>query len=109
MKKVYNKLVRDRIPEIIRSDGYLPVTRKLGVKEFKKALAEKLVEEAKEVTKAKSRDDLLKELSDVEEIIFEMVVLHKISCPEINKVRNKRKKARGAFKKRLFLKSISKS
>ena len=48
----YRKLVRDRIPEIIKENGGVPQTRILTKKEFKEELLKKLVEEAKEASKS---------------------------------------------------------
>ena len=45
LEKVYNKLVRDNIPEIIIEDNQVPVTRVLDKEEYKKALEEKILEE----------------------------------------------------------------
>ena len=49
MKKVYNKLIRDKIPEIIVAAGEEPKIRKLNKKEFKIELQKKVLEEAKEL------------------------------------------------------------
>lgn len=42
MEKVYNKLVRDNIPNIIRNNGNEPVTRILNDEEYKIELEKKL-------------------------------------------------------------------
>lgn len=55
MEKVYNKLVRDNIPEIIMNDGEYPVIRVLNDEEYKKELERKLLEEYKEVIEATDR------------------------------------------------------
>ena len=47
MEKVYNKLVRDNIPEVIMNDGEYPVIRVLSDEEYKKELERKLLEEYK--------------------------------------------------------------
>lgn len=44
MEKVFNKLVRDRIPEIIRNNNEEAITRILNDDEYKKALENKLLE-----------------------------------------------------------------
>ena len=66
MRKVYDKLVRDRIPDIIRQSGSECATETFSPDEFRRALRDKLVEEAREAANA-SDDDLLIELADVEE------------------------------------------
>ncbi len=47
MERIYNKLVRDRIPEIIKNKGETPVTRVLKESEYKEELEKKLLEEYK--------------------------------------------------------------
>ena len=104
MKKVYyNKLVRDKIPEIIKKDGAKPVIKKLSEKRFKEELRKKIIEEAKEVFEAKGREELLKECADLQEVLITLMDAEKISFSELNTVRRKRKKDRGGFEKRVFL------
>ena len=57
MKKIYNKLVRDRIPEIIRGAGKEPVTRVLDEKEYLHELIKKLKEEVAEFESEKNTFD----------------------------------------------------
>ena len=63
MRTEYNKLIRDRIPEMITRSGKTFSVATLSPAEFARALAEKLVEEAKEACSA-DRDQLLDELAD---------------------------------------------
>ena len=56
MEKVYNKLVRDNIPNIIKSNGEIPIIRILDNDEYKKELENKLYEEYQEVLNS-SEDD----------------------------------------------------
>jgi predicted house-cleaning noncanonical NTP pyrophosphatase (MazG superfamily) len=56
MSTAGGKLVRDRIPEIIRADGCIPVTRVLDEPEYRTALLAKLVEEAREAQSAPDPD-----------------------------------------------------
>jgi predicted house-cleaning noncanonical NTP pyrophosphatase (MazG superfamily) len=57
MRVTYNKLVRDRIPEIIEADGHHAFTRILDDQDYRAALLAKLVEEAREAQSA-SADEL---------------------------------------------------
>lgn len=41
MEKVYNKLVRDKIPQIIKANGEEPITRSLNSDEYKKRIVQK--------------------------------------------------------------------
>ena len=72
MKVPYNKLVRDRMPEIIRADGQLPVTRILDQAGYRSALVAKLLEEAQEASAAPAAD-LPAELADVLEVMQALV------------------------------------
>lgn len=103
MEKVYNKLVRDRIPEIVRKDGEIPFVRKLSQKKFKVEVLKKVIEEAKELSEVKNREELLKECADLQEILETLIDAHKIDRKELNKLKNKRKKDRGGFAKKIFL------
>ena len=57
MDTVYNKLVRDNIPNIIKNDGYECITKILDDKEFKNELYKKLLEEADEVINSKNKEE----------------------------------------------------
>ena len=104
--RTYNKLVRDNIPEIIRREGKIPKTYRLSIKEYRHALGKKLVEKSKEVMEADRREDLIKEMVDIEEVLLALMDTYKISCSEVTKIRNKRKKERGTFLQRIFLESV---
>lgn len=107
MLKTYNKLIRDRIPEIIAAKGEKAVTRILDDEEFAKALAAKLVEEAQETEKAiGDRAELTKEIGDVMEVIDAMVSHFGLNREEIERVKAKRLAERGGFEKKIFLESV---
>lgn len=99
----YNKLVRDRIPEIIEADG-----REYGIKvmddaEYKQALLTKLIEEAQEVATADSDDERIKELADLQEVLDSIVTAFEISGDDIQKRQTERRQERGGFQKRIKL------
>ncbi|OGF23911.1 hypothetical protein A3H66_03045 [Candidatus Falkowbacteria bacterium RIFCSPLOWO2_02_FULL_45_21] len=103
MEKIYNKLVRDNVPEIIRQNKAEPKTRILEQEEFLKALFRKLEEEAKEAVEAGAdKQALMKEIGDVYEIIDAIIDNCGLSREEIMKLKNERKMACGGFKKRVF-------
>src|SRR5687767_11323332 len=103
----HNKLVRDRIPEIIREDGDTAVIRTLRSGEYRKELLRKLVEEAKEVQGAKKRGELLAELADVEEVLAAIRIAARIDKKEVEQIRKEKSKKRGAFQERILLVSVS--
>lgn len=61
----YNKLVRDKIPQIIKADGKFLHTKKLGDEEFLSEVIKKLNEECAEFIKDKN----IEELADVKEVV----------------------------------------
>ena len=104
MKKVYNKLIRDRIPEIIEKDGATFKTRILNEEDFKTELLKKLIEEAEEVVGAKDDNkELVKELGDILEVIDYLVRSFALDRNEIERVKAERKDSRGGFDKKLLL------
>ena len=68
MEQIYNKLVRDKIPNIIKENGEIPVVRVLDEIEYKIELERKLHEEYQEVIES-SGDDRVEELADMLEVI----------------------------------------
>lgn len=103
MRKFYhNKLIRDRIPLIIEANKGKYEVRIMGKDEFKRELRKKLFEEAKEVIGAE-KDELLKELADVLELIKSIAESESIRFDLIEKKQRERRRDRGGFKKRLFL------
>lgn len=105
--EVYNKLIRDRIPEIIERDGKRAKTRILDDEDYKRELLKKLVEEAQETMETKGdKEKLTKEVGDILEIVDYLVKVFDLDRNEIEKVRQERKKSRGGFDKKLFLESV---
>ena len=102
MERIYNKLVRDNIPEIIKLNGEVPITRKLSEQEYKKALENKLEEECKEVIGA-SGQERVEELADVLEILKALGKLEGAKLEDIIKVADQKCAKRGAFENRIYL------
>jgi len=105
MPVVYRKLVRDRIPEIIQSEGRRPVTRVLDEASYRQALLDKLVEEAQEASRA-SAADLPSELSDVLEVLRALAVTAGMSWPQLLAIAEDKRSRRGGFGRRIFLESV---
>jgi len=101
--KIFNKLVRDRIPEIIRGNGETPTVRILGDKEYESELNKKLQEEVNEYLV----DGNIEELADIEEVLRALVDLKGVSYEEFDKIRSKKCEQRGAFNDRVFLESTN--
>ncbi len=106
MERVYNKLVRDNIPNIIKANGEEPVCRTLTDKEYWTYLLKKDEEELLEVANADSASDLKKELADKLEVIRAMADFHGFSLDEILEEANLKSAKNGAFKNRIFLEKV---
>ena len=99
----YNKLIRDRIPGVMRFKGKQFSVRVLGQKEFGQELLKKLLEEAREVAHATSKAELTSELADVMDVIEEVCRIRRISKSTIKKQQKKHLETKGGFKKQYFL------
>ena len=100
--KVYNKLVRDKIPQIIESNGQKAFVRFLEDEEYLASLEEKLDEEVGEY----HRDKSIEELADILEVVYALA--DEIgSQDELMDVYNNKHQSRGGFKKRCYLVSTS--
>ena len=95
----YNKLVRDKIPEYIKSKGGTPIAHIAGKKEYWEKLKEKLAEEIKEFFESES----IEEIADIQEVINAICVYKKFSRSKIESIKRKKAKERGAFKKKIIL------
>ena len=100
---IYNKLVRDLIPQIIERSGQLCTTRVLNDEEYSTELSMKMHEELAEYESAESADDALEELADLLELIHAATILHGSSFSELEKIRQQKAEKRGGFEERIFL------
>lgn len=107
-KIIYNKLIRDKIPEIIKSKGEFADVSQLSETDFKEALKAKMMEESHELNEATDRSEVLNELSDIAELIRAVAQNYEISLEEIENYRLKKLRERGGFEKRLRLNSVEK-
>lgn len=105
MERIYNKLVRDKIPNIIEEKGEKPIIRILNDTEYKKELEKKLYEEYKEVLEA-TGEDRVEELADMLEIIRALADLENKDLDDVIQVAGKKKETRGAFEKKIFLERV---
>ncbi len=98
----YNKLVRDRIPEIIEKSGKKAIVEELGNQAYKKYLDEKLGEELQEYL----ANDSIDELADLVEVIIAILKYKGIDINDFENIRKRKAEERGAFDKRLMLKEV---
>jgi Uncharacterized conserved protein len=98
----YNKLVRDNIPELIKSEGREAVIERLDDNQYREFLNVKLGEELKEYLESEE----VEELADLVEVIYAVLDYKNVSINEFEKIRMEKNQKRGAFKERLLLKEI---
>ena len=97
--KGYNKLLRDKIPEIIRADGKECEVRIAEGKEKYELLEKKLMEEVNEFLEDKN----LEELADVMEVLFELARDIGYSEEDLIRKREEKKTERGGFEEGIIL------
>ncbi len=102
MVTTYNKLVRDRIPEIIRACGRRCEAVPMADGAYRRALLDKLVEEAGEVARA-DPDQIVAELADLCEVLDALLDAHAIDRDTVVAEQQRRRVERGGFARRLCL------
>lgn len=95
----YNKLVRDKIPEIIKNKGSNPITHIADDAEYWLKLKEKLTEEVKEFLESEAEE----ELADIEEVLKTIYEYRNIDPADIETLRKKKSEERGGFKEKIIL------
>ena len=102
MIKKYNKLVRDRIPEIIEKSGKTCTTEILSDEAYLKMIDAKLDEELAEY----HQDQNLEELADLVEVIHAAAIARGYTLEELEERRAQKAQDRGGFEKRLLLREV---
>ena len=95
----YNKLVRDKIPEYIKSKGGAPITHIAEDKEYWQKLKEKLTEEINEFLEAEN----IEEMADILEVIDAICDYKKFDKDKLQKTKNKKAEERGKFRDKIIL------
>lgn len=101
--KTYNKLVRDRIPEMIEKSGKKFEIRTLTEEEYITELQKKTNEEFLEYVISETNEEALEELADMLECIRALASVHGASFEQLEEIRVKKFEARGAFENKVFL------
>ena len=103
MPTEYDKLIRDRIPEIMDRAGVAYEIDTLDDAAYLAALRAKLVEEAQEAAEAPGAAELTKELGDVLEVVAALTAAAGLDADAIETVRARRREERGGFERRIRL------
>lgn len=104
MIRIYNKLVRDNIPNICISNNQTPKYRVLDDSEYQAALCKKLKEETKEYLISKDKE----ELADILEVVEALAKFQGASLEELLKIKERKAEKNGKFEKKYFLESVRK-
>lgn len=99
---IYNKLVRDKIPEIIEANGQQATHKILDDDEYAAELVKKLFEEAEEYKKDENTD----ELADIMEVVYALAKLHGCPPAQLERIRLDKAEKRGGFEERIFLEEV---
>lgn len=99
MERIYNKLVRDKIPKIIEEKGMKAYTYIVDEDKLEKALICKLDEEFKEFIESLA----IEELADIVEVVYAILNVRKVSLTEFEKIRLEKLENRGGFKEGIIL------
>lgn len=108
MKKreiIYNKLVRDKIPDVIKSKGDECVCKTINGRDYFNSLNEKLKEEVNEYLESKS----VEELADIIEVIYAILNFQGLLISDLETLRINKLNKRGAFNERVFLEKVIKA
>ena len=97
--KKYNKVIRDKIPEIIADSGKKCNLKQLDDESFLAELEKKLIEEVNEYSESKD----VEELADLLEVIYRISELRGVNSDELDEIRKDKAKKRGKFDDNLFL------
>jgi len=100
--KTYNKLVRDKIPEIISQDGRKAVSHILSEEAYIAELDKKLIEEVNEYIKDKN----LEEMADVLEVLYAVCKARGYTIEELETKRKEKAEIRGGFHEKIFLEYV---
>ena len=102
MKKLYNKLVRDGVPQKIKESGRKCTTSTLSDEEYKEALLNKILEEVEEFRVSGAEE----ELADIYEVMDNLIEFLGYEPMHIDYLKMKKKDSRGSFKERVFLEQV---
>lgn len=100
---LHEKLVRDKIPQIIEQSGKKAVYSKLSKKDLKFALKKKLCEEAVEFYQAETKEEQIEELADLFEVVFAILCSYHIMISEVAHKRFEKAEENGTFSKGIQL------
>ncbi|MGE7114468.1 nucleoside triphosphate pyrophosphohydrolase [Lysinibacillus sp. NPDC047702] len=103
---IYNKLVRDLIPDLIEASGKKCEIRILEQEEYLEEIKRKMQEEALEFKESDSRKEALEELADILELVYAAIHKFGVSNEQLEQIRAQKKEQRGGFSKGIYLMEV---
>ncbi|MGG6431515.1 phosphoribosyl-ATP pyrophosphohydrolase [Anoxybacillus sp. D401a] len=100
---IYNKLVRDKIPQVIEKAGKTFTVRTLSNEEYRQELRKKAFEELEEYMNATDDRTAVEELADLLEIVHALAQCHGVTIDQVEAVRAEKAEKRGGFQEKIFL------
>ncbi|WMJ87675.1 nucleoside triphosphate pyrophosphohydrolase [Anaerocolumna sp. MB42-C2] len=102
MIKVYNKLVRDKIPDFIMENNQIADYTVLSDEDYLNELHNKLNEEIEEYQKSRE----IEEMADIFEVLQAVCAVCDFSMEKIFEIKNKKAAERGGFEKKIYLRTV---
>ena len=103
----FDKLIRDKLPTILHSEGIEISTRILeNDADYLKSLKDKLMEEAQEAIDATTEYHMQEELADVLEVIRALCLAYGFSYEKVEAIRQQKREAKGSYEKRIHAEFI---
>lgn len=99
----YQKLVRDKVPEIIEGDGLVCHTKQLSETEFLKEVKLTLYEELEQYTRVQSNAEAIDKLADLLELIYTLTKANGGSIEQLEQIRKQKHEKKGGFEHKTFL------
>lgn len=104
MTEHFDKLVRDRIPSVIRANDEVPKTKRVEGAAYRQRLHEKLAEEVAELRANPSAE----EIADIREVLSAIIEAEEIDPDRVSEIRSEKAAARGRFEEGIVLKAVEK-
>ena len=104
---IYNKVVRDRVPEMILMSGKTYTSKKLSKQEYIQELSKIGMEEIREFASVQDREYALDSLADALEVIKALAAAEGVTLQDIERIRKQKEAERGGFEKGIYLVQVS--
>lgn len=102
----FQKLVRDKIVPLIKSNGSTPRYRKLNNKEFQEELIAKLKEEVEEIPRNPDKKTMAEEIADLKQVISYLERSLDIPQETLDKIEKEKNEHNGAFDQQLYIEYV---